>query len=152
MEWEAGESNRKIDLKRTEDHFFCENSWNMDKITLNLMVPSSIGSDQLYSVIGNCRELGAWKKPVRLQRKALTPAHTELLEGKVEEIEKIKLFTTTLEIYRGKPQIHYYYVKTEAEEVAIERHPGRKFELSKDFNSHRRCVKVGHQGGDTELY
>ena len=38
----------------------------MDKITLNLIVPD-VEEDIQYSVLGNCKELGAWKKPVPLQ-------------------------------------------------------------------------------------
>lgn len=57
-----------------------------------------------------------------------------------------------MEVFRGKSNLHYYYIKTEGE-VVIERHPGRKYEFSKDLNAHPRCLKISHSsGGETELY
>ncbi len=37
----------------------------MEKITLNLMVPDDMKTEE-YSVIGDCKELGSWKKSYKL--------------------------------------------------------------------------------------
>jgi len=31
--------NRKIEVGRHMNHIICENTWNMERITLNLLVP-----------------------------------------------------------------------------------------------------------------
>ena len=115
----------------------------MDKITL-ILVAAELSEGSCYNVIGNCRELGAWKKLIRLQERRNTQSFEFTCEGKIENKE----YFATIEVYRGKPNLHYYYVKSE-EEVTIERHPGRKFEIGKDYSSHRRCLRVGHPSGDT---
>jgi hypothetical protein len=38
IEWEAGNINRIIENPCEPQHIICENMWNMEKITLNLMV------------------------------------------------------------------------------------------------------------------
>ena len=39
IEWEAGTRNRVVDGSSSADHLICENTWNMERITLNLIVP-----------------------------------------------------------------------------------------------------------------
>lgn len=80
----------------------------MDKITLILMAPE-LSNGSFYNVIGSCRELGGWKKLIRLEERENTKNAELTNEGKVENKE----YFTTVEIYRGKPSIHYYYVKSE---------------------------------------
>lgn len=38
----------------------------MEKITLNLIVPDE-GKHEEYSVVGDCKELGSWKKSYKLK-------------------------------------------------------------------------------------
>lgn len=66
VEWEAGKTNRKINPDHAKGNAICENSWNMQKIKFNLFVPDGSELTAKYSVIGNCKELGGWKKPVEL--------------------------------------------------------------------------------------
>lgn len=40
----------------------------MEKITLNLIVPDE-GKNEEYSVIGDCKELGNWKKSFKMRLK-----------------------------------------------------------------------------------
>ena len=54
-----------------KDYAICENSWNMEKIKFNLIVSDHADRNVRYSVIGNCKELGLWKKPLTLERAPL---------------------------------------------------------------------------------
>lgn len=39
----------------------------MERITLNLIVPQD-GEKEEYSVVGDCKELGSWKKSYKLKQ------------------------------------------------------------------------------------
>lgn len=54
VEWEAGAHNRSIEGPFTSEHLICENKWNMERITLNLLVPQPAKHEE-YSVIGDCK-------------------------------------------------------------------------------------------------
>lgn len=69
----------------------------------------------------------------------------------MQDGKKYSVFSTSFEIFRGKPRIHYYYIKKH-NGVEIERNPGRKYELSTGLHGHSKCLKVAHPRGDTETF
>ena len=86
-----------------------ENTWNMDTITLNLILKDHdyVGED--YHVIGNCKNLGDWKKTNKMSLVNSGTTPTTLLKDEIGS--NFKIFSIKFEVYRGKKMIHYYYMK-----------------------------------------
>jgi hypothetical protein len=81
------------------------------------------------------------------KRNPLQLGSLKTLDNKVN----YSMYSFSFKIYRAKPKIHYYYIR-KTHNFEIERHPGRKYELETNFNSHPKCLKVAHLRGDTELF
>ena len=60
----------------------CNNSWNMEKIQFNLIVQDD-EREKEYSILGNCKELGAWRRPIKLQSVAFSEKAPQLLRAKL---------------------------------------------------------------------
>lgn len=127
IEWEAGKQNRRIESPYDSQHILCENSWNMEKITLNLVVPEE-GKHEEYQVTGDCTEIGSWKKSYKLKSNDKKNIVKYLDLHEQFQDKKYKIFSFTFEVYRAKPRIHYYYIKKGAN-LEIERKPGRRYAL-----------------------
>jgi hypothetical protein len=82
----------------------------MEKITLNLLVPESAKNEE-YSVIGDCKELGNWKKSFKLvlskKQHHFHLSNLKTLDNKIN----YWTYSFTFKIFRGKSKIHYYYIK-----------------------------------------
>lgn len=115
---------------------------------MNLIVPEE--DQQEFQVVGDCRELGAWKKSYNLT-KCEKKNIDHIPQIKLIGMQKYNVYSLTFEIFRDKPKIHYYYIKR-GSGCEIERHPGRKYELTNGTSSHPKCLKIEHKRGDTELF
>ena len=76
----------------------------------DLYVPDD-GTFQEYSVIGNCRELGSWKKPLKMCEKPTNIRQSFCEKSKIHNPESLKIYSAMIDIYRGKSKIHYYYIR-----------------------------------------
>lgn len=143
--WEAGDHNRIIELKPSTNAYYSQSKWNMEKITLNLLLSRDEANEGTkYYVIGNCKELGNWTKP-----KLMLDGSNTIRRSKWDSEECVMKFD--FEIYRGKSKFHYYYMKKN-KEYTVQRHPGRKYYLGSNTKTHTRCLGIQHPAGNTEIY
>ena len=82
----------------------------MEKITLNLIVPGDMKTEE-YSVIGDCKELGNWRRSLKMKLNYNKKLSCLQKLKEIDNDKKYAIYSLSFEIFRGKSKINYCYMR-----------------------------------------